>query len=184
MVWFSLWKSEKARLQREYDCTFCLSEGLDKKRDCTFTQINPDAKSEFWVSVPEINSKQTVERDIKGQIKQNNRRVEQYGFIDILIGMSEKIHGKSLFELYLLWFDEVCLTAFADNVMFGIIEAESTASEYKGAVGGLDSEEVRFGLLGFSMEYEDLIEVFNIVRRSKSDYERYRTEQIQQQDGK
>lgn len=166
---------------REYDCRFCLSQGMDKKRDCMATWINPNASSEIWLSPPVIDENQKVSRDKRGAIEQNTVRVREEEFLDLLWDFAEKITSKSSFEVYLLFFDEVCLTALADGVMFKLIEVEATVAEYKGAIGNMDEEDVRFGLLGFHMEYEDLLEAFNIVRCSKMDYERYRYEKNQQE---
>ena len=166
---------------REYDCRYCLSEGLDKKRECIFTEINPNAKEDFFVSVPVLEESQKVARNDKGTIIQGNRYVGADEFVEILGGLSNQKAELSIFEVYLLWFKEVCLTGFGDYVMSSLIKAESTAAEYKGAIGGLDNEDVRFGLLGFFMEYEDLLEAFNIVRDAKKDYERYRYEQMQRE---
>ena len=170
---------------REYDCRVCLAEGLYKKRECLLTIINPAAKTEFWCSPPILDGKNTIIRDPNtGKSMVENRRVGEEGFLDILWSLNHKLPDKSSFELWELFFDDICLTAFADMVMFAIIEAESTISEYKGAIGSLYNEENRKSILGFYMEYEDFLEALSIVRRAKRDYERYRYDKMQRENEK
>lgn len=170
---------------REYDCRYCLSQGLDQRRDCMLTQFNPNAKNEIFISVPLIDDSQKVVRDQgTGKLIQDNRRVGEEEFFNILLQLSANMTDKSTFELHQLFFEEVCLTAFADDVMFSLIEVEGTASEYKGALGDLTEESTRFDLLGFAMDYRELMDCFSVIRSAKKDYERWRFEQSQrEQDG-
>ena len=147
-----------------------------------FNEINKYAKDEIWISPPIFSQEQEVIKNPNGNgLLTEHKRVDEEGFFNVLWDISNKVNGKSSFEIYLLFFDEVCLTAFSDEVMASIIEAESTATEYKGAVGSLLDEDVRFGLLGFHMEYQELLDSFNIIRRAKMDYERYRSDKAKQE---
>ena len=160
---------------RDYSCSYCLSQKLQATRDC---YMMPWGKKEHKFSVPRLDDRHQIIKDADGN-KSEMRSVDLDGFLEILESLEKYFPDKSSYEIHQLFFKEVCLTATIDEVAFSLIEAESTVSEYKGAIGSLGDEDLRYDLLGFGISYSDLLSAFRIIRSANNGYDNYNLEKMQ-----
>jgi hypothetical protein len=100
-------------------------------------------------------------------------------FIDEFARLQVRVPHLNAWELHQMYFKNVCPRAFFDQVMDRLLGAEISAAEYKGALGALSDPEVREQLLGFHIDYEDLVSAFDVIRYAKNSFKRMEMEEAE-----
>jgi len=98
-------------------------------------------------------------------------------FMDVLVNIQLMAPHMNVWQIHQAFFKPVCPRAFYDSVLDRILSAESSVSEYKGAIGSLSEKQTRESLLGFDIPYSQLIEAFDIVRSAKNEFKRMEDEE-------
>jgi hypothetical protein len=172
---------------RTYNCEVCIFSKLysEYKRTCfkyeTFPNRDSGKKEGDFFAVPKINIDGKVQSDTGGRVATVIEFLNQDDFLDMLWNLAMRLPHYSAWQLLQTYFREVCPTAFVDEVMASLLDAQITCSEYK---IDISIEKVRYEILGFHMELSDTLEAFNIIQGARNSYERYESERLQNESKK
>jgi len=167
---------------RTFNCEVCVFSQLykERKRTCfryeSFPNGDSGKKEGDFFAVPKIGVDGKIQSDDGGRIATMIEHLNEDDFLNMLWDVAVRLPHYSAWQILQAYFKEVCPSAFVDEVMLSILDAQVTCSEYK---IDISVEAVRYDILGFYMELPDLLEAFNIIQSSQNSYERYEMEKMQ-----
>jgi len=135
--------------------------------------------SKLRIEIPKFGKDGERRRDLKKLPVSDFSFLDIDEFIDEFAKLQRRIPHLNAWELHQTYFKNVCPRAFFDVVIDSLLSAEVTASEYKGALGPLSDPDVREQLLGFYIDYSDMITAFDIIRYAKNAYKRMEIEEAE-----
>tara|TARA_S200002703_G_scaffold69224_1_gene60068 strand:- start:454 stop:981 length:528 start_codon:yes stop_codon:yes gene_type:complete len=159
-----------------YNCTICIHSQLYStyKRTCFLFDTFPNgdrgkAEGDYF-EVPRFNLSGNLDSDASGRVATELRFLGEDEFLEQLWDVNESLPNLSAFQILQAYFREVCPTAFGDEVMSSLLNAQQSCSEYK---IDISDDDVRYELLGFNMGLSDTLEAFSVITAARSAYERW-----------
>jgi len=173
---------------RTYNCDVCIFSKLydqGSKRTCFKYERFPNgdagkAEGDLF-AFPKVGIDGKVQSDDGGRVATMIEFVNEEDFLDRLWELAMRLPHYSAWQLLQAYFREVCPTAFVDDVMGSLLDAQVACSEYK---IDISNDSVRYDILGFYMELSDTLEAFNLIQGSRNAYERYEMERLQRENTK
>lgn len=172
---------------RIYNCNVCIHAQLysQYKRTCFIFDSFPNGdrgkREGDYFEIPRFDDAGKLISNTSGRIDTELRFLNEEGFLECLWDLSESLPALSAFQLLTTYFREVCPTAFADEVMAQLLNAQASCAEYK---IDITNDNVRFELLGFYMTLSDTLEAFSIINAARSAYERWDYERMTEESKK